>query len=81
MPDSEDGTEDGTTDGTTEGWRTASPAALGLRPESPFDLRARALNGLGTLASVQGEDYIMLRERDLHAVAAQRIEGSTGLYL
>ncbi len=30
---------------------------------------------------VQGEDYVMLRERDLHAVAASRIEGSTGLYL
>ena len=30
---------------------------------------------------VGGEDYVMLRERDLHAVAAQRIEGSTGLYL
>lgn len=30
---------------------------------------------------VQGADYIMLRERDLHAVAAERIEGSTGLYL
>ena len=28
---------------------------------------------------VQGEDYIMLRKRDLHAVAASRIEGSTGL--
>jgi chaperonin GroES len=30
---------------------------------------------------VQGNDYIMLRERDLHAVAAKRIEASTGLYL
>jgi chaperonin GroES len=30
---------------------------------------------------VGGEDLIMLRERDLHAVAATRIEGSTGLYL
>ena len=30
---------------------------------------------------VQGEDYVMLRERELHAVAAQRIEASTGLYL
>jgi chaperonin GroES len=30
---------------------------------------------------VGGEDLIMLRERDLHAVAAQRIEASTGLYL
>ncbi len=28
-----------------------------------------------------GEDLIMLRERDLHAVAAHRIESSTGLYL
>ena len=30
---------------------------------------------------VGGLDYIMLRERDLHAVAATRIEASTGLYL
>lgn len=30
---------------------------------------------------VGGADFIMLRERDLHAVAASRIEGSTGLYL
>ena len=31
---------------------------------------------------VRGEDYVILRERDVHAVAAQRLEeGSTGLYL
>ena len=31
---------------------------------------------------VQGEDLIILRERDIHAVAAPRLaEGSTGLYL
>ena len=30
---------------------------------------------------VQGVDYIMLRERDLHAVAASRIDEHTGLYL
>ena len=31
---------------------------------------------------VQGEDLIILRERDVHAVAAPRLaEGSTGLYL
>ena len=31
---------------------------------------------------VRGEDYIILRERDIHAVAAKRLEeGSTGLYL
>ena len=30
---------------------------------------------------VGGKDYIMLRERDIHAVAASRIEASTGLYI
>jgi chaperonin GroES len=30
---------------------------------------------------VQGIDYIMLRERDIHAVAASRIEVGTGLYI
>ncbi len=31
---------------------------------------------------VQGQDYIILRERDVHAVAAERLAaGSTGLYL
>lgn len=30
---------------------------------------------------VGGIDYIMLRERDIHAVAATRIEASTGLYI
>ena len=31
---------------------------------------------------VRGTDYILLRERDLHAVAAGRLEdGQTGLYL
>ena len=30
---------------------------------------------------VQGVDYIMLRERDIHAVAASRIEVGTGLYI
>jgi chaperonin GroES len=31
---------------------------------------------------VGGDDYLILRERDIHAVAAQRLEESgTGLYL
>lgn len=30
---------------------------------------------------VHGETYLILRERDVHAVAAERIEPSTGLYL
>ena len=30
---------------------------------------------------VGGSEYIMFRERDIHAVAASRIETNTGLYL
>ncbi len=30
---------------------------------------------------VRGEDYLILRERDIHAVASPRIDGNTGLYL
>jgi chaperonin GroES len=30
---------------------------------------------------VHGEVYLILRERDIHAVAARRIEPATGLYL
>ena len=30
---------------------------------------------------VQGENYLILRERDIHAVAAERVADSTGLYL
>jgi chaperonin GroES len=30
---------------------------------------------------VHGEMYLILRERDIHAVAARRIEPATGLYL
>jgi len=31
---------------------------------------------------VRGETYVLLRERDLHAVASERVEdGATGLYL
>jgi chaperonin GroES len=31
---------------------------------------------------VRGQDYVLLRERDLHAVASERLsDGQTGLYL
>jgi chaperonin GroES len=30
---------------------------------------------------VQGDEYVILRERDIHAVAATRIDSGTGLYL
>lgn len=30
---------------------------------------------------VKGDDYLIVRERDVHAVASERMDGSTGLYL
>ena len=30
---------------------------------------------------VRGDEFLILRERDIHAVASERIDGSTGLYL
>jgi chaperonin GroES len=30
---------------------------------------------------LQGEEYVLLRERDIHAVASTRMDSGTGLYL
>lgn len=30
---------------------------------------------------VQGDDYLILRERDIHAVASEQVSDGTGLYL
>jgi chaperonin GroES len=30
---------------------------------------------------IAGEEFLLLRERDLHALAAERIDENTGLYL
>ncbi|MCZ7525917.1 MAG: co-chaperone GroES [Acidimicrobiia bacterium] len=35
----------------------------------------------GYEVEVRGESYLILRERDVHAVASDREEGQTGLYL
>ncbi len=35
----------------------------------------------GYEVEIRGEEYLILRERDVHAVASTRDEGQTGLYL
>src|SRR5918911_4875644 len=35
----------------------------------------------GYEVEIRGDDYVILRERDIHAVASERSEGATGLYL
>ena len=50
--------------------RTVEPDdAVLFSPESGFEVE------------IQGEEYLILRERDVHAVASPRSEGGTGLYL
>ncbi len=35
----------------------------------------------GFEVEIRGEEYLILRERDIHAVASERVDGRTGLYL
>jgi chaperonin GroES len=35
----------------------------------------------GFEVEIRGDEYLILRERDVHAVASSRVEGQTGLYL
>ena len=35
----------------------------------------------GFEVEIRGEEYLILRERDVHAVASAREDGQTGLYL
>src|ERR1700693_3432289 len=35
----------------------------------------------GYEVEIRGDDYLILRERDVHAVASSKAEGQTGLYL
>ncbi len=35
----------------------------------------------GFEVEIRGDEYLILRERDVHAVASERTDGQTGLYL
>jgi chaperonin GroES len=35
----------------------------------------------GYEVEIRGDEYLILRERDIHAVASERSDGATGLYL
>ncbi|MFN8036281.1 MAG: co-chaperone GroES [Acidimicrobiia bacterium] len=35
----------------------------------------------GFEVEIRGDEYLILRERDVHAVASERVESQTGLYL
>jgi len=35
----------------------------------------------GLEVEIRGEDFVLLRERDVHAVASDRVDAGTGLYI
>ena len=60
----------------------AEAVAVGPHVRSVKVGRQRAVQPRGPLrGGGPGEEYVILRERDIHAVAATRIDGGTGLYL
>ncbi|MFI7586772.1 GroES family chaperonin [Spongisporangium articulatum] len=62
-------------------WSAVVATGSNVRQVQPGD---RVLHDPEDLAEVeiQGAAYVLLRERDIHAVAAPRVEdGGTGLYL
>jgi chaperonin GroES len=60
----------------------AKVVAIGpvVRSAEPGDLVLFAPDA-GFEVEIRDEDYMILRERDVHAVASERSEGRTGLYL
>jgi chaperonin GroES len=51
-----------------------------VRSTEPGDMVLFAPDA-GFEVEIRQEDYMILRERDVHAVASERTEGKTGLYL
>lgn len=69
---------------TTENKRTvwAEVVAVGpnVRSIEPADYVLVSPEA-GYEAQIRGEDYLLLREREVHAVASEKTDGGTGLYL
>lgn len=61
-------------------WATVVAVGPMVRSAEPGDLVLFAPEA-GFEVEIRQEDYMILRERDVHAVASERSEGKTGLYL
>jgi chaperonin GroES len=62
------------------GWAEVVQVGPTVRNVEPGDLVLFAPDS-GFEVEIRGEEYLILRERDVHAVASERTEGQTGLYL
>lgn len=61
-------------------WSEVVAVGPSVRSIEPGDHVLHLSDG-GLEVDIRGEDYILLRERDIHAVASERVDGGTGLYL
>lgn len=61
-------------------WAEAVAVGPTVRNIEPGD-RVLFAPDAGYEVEIRGEEYLILRERDVHAVASERAEGATGLYL
>jgi chaperonin GroES len=61
-------------------WSEVVAVGPSVRAIEPGD-RVLHLPDGGLEVEVRGDEFILLRERDIHAVASDRTDGGTGLYL
>ena len=61
-------------------WSEVIAVGPNVRAIEPADHVLHLPDG-GLEVEIRGEEYILLRERDVHAVASDRSDGGTGLYL
>ena len=61
-------------------WAEVVAAGPTVRTIEPTD-RVLFSPDSGFEVEIRGEEYLILRERDVHAIASTRAEGQSGLYL
>ena len=61
-------------------WAEVAAVGPNVRTISPGDYVLVSLEA-GYEAQIRGEDFLLLREREVHAIASESTDGGTGLYL
>ena len=61
-------------------WAEVIAVGPNVRNIEPGD-QVLVLPEAGLEVEIRGEEYLLLREREVHAVASGRVDGGTGLYL
>lgn len=61
-------------------WSEVIAVGPSVRNIEPRDHVLHLSDG-GLEVEIRGEEYTLLRERDVHAIASERVDAGTGLYL